>query len=166
MKHISYSILLLLFFTIRTRAQILSTSNKPSQTYGSSKKGMPASASVYGVFVGRTPCKEFMKELNLEASAECAKRKMSVILYHDSITHQPTTYKTGGMAKWSGEGKWQIITGMPTDPNATVFQLILDTNTSLFLLKGDDNVLFILDKNKNFLIGNEKYSYTFNRARN
>jgi hypothetical protein len=70
------------------------------------------------------------------------------------------------MGKWSGKGNWYILQGTPTDANATVFQLKLDATTSLFLLKGDDNVLFILDRNKNFLIGNEKFSYTLNRARN
>ena len=162
----SICLVTVLAFTIGPNAQILSTSNQPSQTYGGSKKGIPAGASVYGVFVGRTPCQEFLKELNLEEREQCAKRKMSVVLYHDSITHRSTTYKTGGMGKWSGTCKWQILKGTPTDPSATVFQLIFDARTSLFLLKGDDNVLFILDKNKNFLIGNEKFSYTLNRARN
>ena len=70
------------------------------------------------------------------------------------------------MGKWSGKGKWFILQGTPTDPRATVFQVELDAKTSLFLLKGDDNVLFILDRNKNFLLGNARFSYTLNRARN
>ena len=75
-------------------------------------------------------------------------------------------YETRGLGKWTGTGKWRIVRGTPTDALATVFELELDANTYLFLLKGDDNVLFILDRNKNFLTGNAKFSYTMNRAGN
>ena len=156
---------LIVIFSIATgMGQLLSTSNKPSQT--SSRSALAAGPSVYGVFVGRTPCREFMREMNLEVREECAKRKMGIILYHDPVSHQPTAYETWGMDKRTGKGKWHIVRGTSVDPEATVFQLELNSNTSLFLLKGDDNVLFILDRNKNFLIGNAAFSYTFNRARN
>ena len=147
-----------------TCAQILSTSNQPSQVYPGG--GIATGSHVYGVFAGRTPCQEFIADLNLDANPECAKRKMNIKLYQDSATGKPTTYETKGMGKWSGKGNWFILQGTPTDPRATVFQVKLDENTSLFLLKGDDNVLFILDRNKNFLVGNAKFSYTLNRARN
>jgi hypothetical protein len=147
-------------------AQILSTSNQPSRVYSRSGSGIMTGASVYGVFVGRTPCQEFLRELNMDKSAACKKRKMAVILFQDSLTHEPTTYETRGMGKWTGKGKWQIVQGTPTDPRSTVFKIILDSKTSLFLLKGDENVLFILDRNKNFLVGNAQHSYTMNRARN
>ena len=124
------------------------------------------SSSVYGVFAGRTPCQEFLKEFNLGENAACTKRKMGVTLYQDSVTHKPTIYETWGMGKWTGQGKWHIMQGIPTDPKAIVFQLNLDPNTFLYLLKGDENVLFILDKNKNFLIGNADHSYTLNREGN
>jgi len=146
------------------KAQVLSTSNQPSQT--SSRSRIAAGPSVYGVFAGRTPCREFMKDLNMGERMECAKRKMGITLYQDSITHDPTTYETWGMGKWTGIGKWKILKGTPTDPQATIFQIILDEKTSLFLLKGDENVLFILDHHKDFLVGNAEYSYTLNRARN
>jgi len=149
---------------LTTDAQIISTSNHPSQVYPGG--GIETGANVYGVFAGRTACQEFMKELNLEVNTECIKRKMKIIFYQDSVTGKPTTYETKGMGKWSGKGNWFILQGTPTDPRATVFQVKLDASTSLFLLKGDDNVLFILDRNKNFLIGNARFSYTLNRARN
>ena len=149
---------------LHTGAQIISTSNQPSQVYPGG--GIATGKHVYGVFAGRTACQEFMKELNLDANPYCIKRKMKIILYKDSATGKPTTYETKGMGKWSGKGNWFILQGTLTDPRATVFQVKLDANTSLFLLKGDDNVLFILDKNRNFLIGNAKFSYTLNRAGN
>jgi hypothetical protein len=165
MKKLIPSLIICLLFSITTaRGQILSTANRPSQVYPGG--GIPEGPSVYGVFAGRTPCHEFMRALKLADRAACAKRKMGITLYHDPVTHQPTTYETRGMDKWSGKGKWHIIQGTPADPKATVFKLELDAHTSLFLLKGDDNVLFILDSNKNFLVGNAQSSYTMNRARN
>ena len=165
MKKVISSVIICLVFLLTTaKAQILSTANRPSQVYPGG--GIPEGPSVYGVFAGRTPCHGFMKAVNLANRAECVKKKMSITLYQDPVTHQPTTYETRGMDKWSGKGKWHIIEGTPADPKATVFRLELDANTSLFLLKGDDNVLFMLDSNKNFLIGNAQFSYTMNRARN
>ena len=124
------------------------------------------SSSVYGIFAGRTPCQEFLKEFDLGENSACTKRKMGVILYQDPVTNGPTTYETWGMSKWTGKGKWHILQGTANDHQAIVFQLDLDLNTSLYLLKGDENVLFILDKQKNFLIGNANHSYTLNREGN
>ena len=90
---------------------------------------------------------------------------MGLTLYHDSVTQAPTQYETWGMGQWSGKGSWQILRGVATGPGATIFQLDLGKGTFLFLLKGDDNVLFILDRNKNFLIGNADHSYTLNRVK-
>ncbi len=145
-------------------AQVFSTSNKPSTS--SSPKPIPEGRSVYGVFFGRTPCQELISQLGLPENSNCAKRKMSFVLYQDSLTLQPTMYEIRGVGPRSGKGRWKIISGTPGDPNATVFQLEFDSNTSLYLLKGDDNVLFFLDEKKDLLSGNGNYSYTMNRVRN
>jgi hypothetical protein len=152
------------FCILCTNAQILSTSNQPSRVWPGER--VVAGKHVYGQFVGRTACQELLKALNMDASPECLKKKLNIILYQDSVTGKPTTYETKGFGKLSGKGNWTIQRGTPTDATATVFQIQLDTSTSLFLLKGDENVLFILDKKKNFLIGNAKFSYTLNRAGN
>ncbi len=140
------------------------TNTPITQTAGTAVQSR--SLTVYGVFAGRTPCQEFLKEYNLAENSACVKRKMGVTLYQDSVTHKPTVYETWGMGKWTGKGKWQIVQGTPIDPHAIVFQLDLDPNTFLYLLKGDENVLFILDKKKNFMIGNADHSYTLNRQGN
>ena len=63
------------------------------------------------------------------------------------------------------EGKWAIVKGIKSNSNAEVYELELSTLGSyLYLLKGDDNVLFILDENKEFRVGNEDFSYTLNRV--
>jgi hypothetical protein len=154
----------MLFFCIFITAvhtQTTQSSNPPAKASIASR-----SSTVYGVFAGRTPCQEFLKEFNLGENPVCTKRKMGVTLYQDSVTHKPTIYETWGMAKWTGTGRWHVIQGTAADPKAIVFQLDLDTNTFLYLLKGDENVLFILDKDKNFLIGNADHSYTLNREGN
>ena len=163
MKNI-FSFFIASFSVLYMNGQVISTSNQPSQIYPGG--GVETGAHVYGVFADRTPCQEFLKELNLDENPDCVKRKMYFKFYQDSATGKPTIYETKAIGKWSGKGKWFILKGTPADPNATVFQLELDATTSLFLLKGDENVLFILDKNENFLVGNEKFSYTLNRARN
>ena len=162
MKNITSSFIVCICFFI-TRAY---TQPKPSSNPFATLNPQMTGSSVYGVFAGRTPCQEFIRELNMDENPECAKRKMGVTLYQDSLTHEPTSYETWGMGKWTGKGKWHITRGTASDPQAIVFQLDLDSRTFLYLLKGDENVLFILDKNKNFLIGNANHSYTLNREGN
>ena len=157
----AYLLLCFCVFITAVRTQATGSSN-PSVKTSIVLQG----SSVYGVFAGRTPCQEFLKEFNMGENAACTKRKMGVTLYEDSVTHKPTSYETWGMGKWTGKGNWHILQGTPNDPGAIVFKLDLDPDTFLYLLKGDENVLFILDKNKNFLIGNADHSYTLNREGN
>jgi hypothetical protein len=160
-----YIFIIYLLLPATTKAQFFSiANNQPSVS--SSRTRIPEGPSVYGVFVGRTACQELITELSMPKSEECAKRKMGFTLYQDPVTHEPTTYELRGLGKWSGTGKWRIVRGTASNPDATVFQLLLDANTSLNLLKEDDNVLFVLDRSKAFLVGNAKYSYTMNRAKN
>lgn len=120
---------------------------------------------VYGVFEGRIPCQEIARELNLKVTTACDKRKVMLTLYKDAVTHRPGIYKIHGMGGRTGEGNWHIVKGMAIDPQAVLYELNTG-DRSLFLYKGDDNVLFFLDKDKSFLPGNEHFSYTLNRVRN
>ena len=64
-------------------------------------------------------------------------------------------------------GKWAIVRGAKTNPDAVVYQLDSDkAQGSLLLLKADDNILFFLSKEKNLLVGNGDFSYTLNRGSN
>src|SRR5688500_15173847 len=116
--------------------------------------GLYAQSVVYGSFEGRTPCQEIARELDLYAGqpeserAKCIKRKWGLTLYYDSVTHEPTTYNIIGIGEKSGNGTWHIIKGTHTNADAIVYQLDM-ADRSLFLLKGDDNVLFILDHDQN-----------------
>ena len=57
--------------------------------------------------------------------------------------------------------------GTKTDPEAIVYQLDSDQpKVSVYLLKGDDNVLFVLDQERNYRVGDSYLSYTLNRVTN
>lgn len=123
--------------------------------------------TVFGVFEGRSPCHGIARELKLAQHAGCNKVKWRVTLYQNPETSAPTTYKVEGTLhrQSAREGTWSIIRGAKTDPNATVYQLSsTQTESALFLLKADDNVLFFLSQNREPLVGHADFSYTLNRV--
>jgi len=120
-----------------------------------------------GVFDGRTPCRSLAKQVNETVTAECTKIKWRLTLYKDSATRNPSTYELLGFVYKKDNprvGKWYILKGTKADPQATVYQLDQPGGEPLFLQKGDDNVLFFLDREKNLLVGNRDFSYTLNRV--
>jgi len=65
--------------------------------------------------------------------------------------------------QWYKEGYTAAAVG---NPAAVVYELTYDLpGKSLYLEKGDENVLFILDDNRAFRTGDQYYSYTLNRVR-
>ena len=128
------------------------------------KDTVPPGSVEWAYYEGRTPCQEMMTALQESERAACAKRKLSLVLYADAVTHRPTFYRIRGVGIRSGKGKWSIERGTPTNPQATVYRLDMGA-VSLLLLKGDEQVLFVLDQDKGFLVGNAQYSYTLNRVK-
>lgn len=125
------------------------------------------SSSVAGIFQGRSPCQELAKELSIPMPADCIKLKWYLTLYQDATTREPTTYVLEGTPyrKASLRGKWSVLTITKDDKNIVIYQLETDKpGVSLLLQKGDDNILFFLDRNKNLLVGNADFSYTLNRV--
>lgn len=123
-------------------------------------------SSKLGRFVGRSPCQEVARELSKPVTPDCIKVKWDLSLYQDPNTLAPTTYKLRGtfFRERVREGKWTIVRGTKISPNAAVYQLDPDKpQGSLFLLKADSNILFFLDRERNFLVGNANFSYTLNR---
>jgi hypothetical protein len=120
-----------------------------------------------GYFVGRTPCLDLSEQLNVPKRQECIKIKWRLKLLADSTTGMPDTYQLVSLVyprEKPRTGKWSIIKGIDGNPEATVFQLEQQGKPTLFLLKGDDNVLFFLDQEKNIPLGNRDFAYTLNRA--
>jgi hypothetical protein len=136
----------------------------PSVSYTMSP--VATGSSVFGVFEGRSPYQGIARELKIEENAAGIKAKCRVTLYQHPETLAPTTCKVEGtLHRQAGrEGKWNIVRGTETDPNAIVYRLDpTKTEAGLFLLRGDENVLFFLDQNQKPLVGHSDFSYTLNR---
>jgi hypothetical protein len=119
-------------------------------------------------FVGRSPCAAIAKDMGLPVDPACFKLKWSLQLYQDPVTFKPTTYKLNRVINQRNiiEGAWTIVKGTAADPNALVY--LLDPGKpgyTLYLMKGDDDVLFFLDKERNLLVGDSLFSYTLNRQK-
>lgn len=118
------------------------------------------------VFEGRTPCQELSALLQLNKSDACNKMKWYVIFYTDSITGEPSYYLKGGM-KYRKEtmdrGKWRI----DSLKNGHVIYRMDPDNGGLpvYLLKADDNLLFIIHPGGHLLVGDQNFSYTLNRRK-
>ncbi|WP_315823334.1 hypothetical protein [Paraflavitalea speifideaquila] len=123
---------------------------------------IPPGSVTLAYYEGRTPCQEIMAVLEMTGSEACIKRKIALTLYADAVTGHPTQYKIWGMGMRTGTGSWSIEKGTPTHPQAVVYRLNMGP-VSLLLMKADE-VLFVLDKQKNFLVGNAHWSYTLNRV--
>ncbi len=122
--------------------------------------------SLPAVFNGRTPCAEIARQLRVTRNDDCKKIKWSLRLYHDPKTLLPTTYKLDGTLyrEKAKEGRWMIIKGMAGNPDAIVYVLDADKPAeSIHLLKGDDNILFMVDENGRYMPGNADFSYALNR---
>ena len=123
--------------------------------------------TVFGVFEGRTPCHGISRELGLNPHAGCIKSKWRVTLHQNPVTSAPTTYRIEGSLFREGarEGTWSVSRLPKTDPNGTVYQLSGSrTQPALALLKGDDNVLYFLNRSLELLVGHGDFSYTLNRV--
>ena len=95
------------------------------------------------------------------------KAKWELVLYRDPNTLAPTTYKLRGTfyRERVKEGKWIIVRGTKTEPDAVVYRLDPDDpRESLSFLRADDNILLFLDKERNLMVGNGDFSYTLNGA--
>lgn len=119
----------------------------------------PEDLPVVGVFEGRTPCHEQVSEvMQIEPLPGCLKIKWRVALYQDG------TYFSMGTSTFR-QGTWSISPGFTEDPDAVVYQLNLDDGQPpVFFLGVDENHLFLLDRDRNLLVGNELFSYTLSRV--
>ncbi len=148
-------------------AQSVVPANVPSQT--TTRTPIAEGPNVWGVFHGRVPCQTMAPIMHISVQANCEKLKWGFTFYQAPQTKNPTTYQ------WDGSlfrdkprtGKWALVKGSAENPDATVIQLDPDQpEKSIFLLKGDETVLFILDGSKKLMVGGDYLSYTFNRVSN
>jgi hypothetical protein len=117
-------------------------------------------------FDGRTPCYPFSIFKESQISGDCIKTKWSLILHTDPETSLPRGYelKTTFNRTSTIQGKWSVTMGFGANPQAVIFQLNPDDpQKSVYFLVGDENVLFFLDDEKQFLQGNSDFSFTLNK---
>lgn len=148
-------------------AQSASPVNIPSKT--TTRQPIAEGANVWGVFHGRVPCQTMAPVMHISVETNCEKLKWGFTFFQDPQSKKPMTYEWGGslFRDKPRTGKWALIRGTADDPEATVIQLDPDQpEKSVFLLKGDENVLFILDGSKRLMVGGDYLSYTFNRVTN
>jgi hypothetical protein len=158
-------------FADLSKAQTAAADNKLSQTI--TFRPIPKGTTVLGVFEGRPPCPEIAKQLKLPIPNDCEKLKCDLTFYQDPATFTLDIVGGGDIVKQDGgsyqrkilKGKWTIVKGLSSDPDADIYALEFDNpKARVYLFKGDENVLFVLDENKEFRIGNEDFSYTLNRV--
>jgi len=127
----------------------------------------PKGPGIYGVFEGRTPCAPISDQLSGQTAPNCDHLKWQIIFFRDSITNMPTNFifTSELFDRHPQKGKWHIIRGSKKEPAAIMYELDFETGKKpLFLLKADENVLFVLDEKQNALTGNQDFSYTLNRV--
>jgi hypothetical protein len=170
MKRISLLLLVggwLLANPASSQTTVANDTGEPTGPNATFWKELPTGPELFGYFEGRSPCQEIVRLLNMPGREACIKIKWQLVLFQDPVTHVPTTYAIGGFA-WRNPprtGKWAITKGYKEDPNALVYRLDPDDPQGfLSFVKIDDNILYFLDKDGELLVGNEKFSYTLNRA--
>ena len=132
------------------------------------------SSSIVGIFGGRFPCNNVIKNLQGITSSQCNLIKCQLTLFQDSITHLPAGFNLstiyvgfGDNNRYNATGTWKILQGTVTDSDAIVYLLQPEKSkpqTPILLQKADDNVLFFLDNDTNLLRGNEYCAYTLSRT--
>lgn len=142
------------------------------------------------IFAGTTPCGNVIRpihKINPEPDCpleecKCMMVEWELTLYMDANTKQPTRYTLKGINRYTvketnmysepgvkseAEGRWAIVRGTKTNPNAIFYQLNPDKPAmELRFLKLSDSLLHIVDQNEKLMIGNEFFSYTLNRVSN
>jgi hypothetical protein len=151
-----------------SRADATDDPCQPSQAQEGSYSLFPRETgnTVFGIFGGRTACMGLARALRLTLTDGCQRVKWRITLLQKAGTSEPTTYKIEGSLHHTARvGAWRILRGMPSDPNAVVYQLDgTATEGPMLLWKADDDVLFVLDEHRQPLVGTIDFSYTLNRS--
>jgi hypothetical protein len=126
----------------------------------------PDDKSIQVIFEGRTPCMEIAAGNQMSVTEGCFKLKWKFTLNRDPTTLEPTTFTmrqvVDDIAK-EVEAKWAIVKENTSLPNAIIYRLEPRIGQPIYLLAGDHNVLYFMDKNFNLYQGNKDFSYTLNR---
>jgi len=164
-----------LIFILSATVSLMLAANAQGQTAASDNiisesitfGDMPKGKGVYGIFEGRSPCEAMSRQLGAKMPADLDHLKWQLILFRDSVTLKPTTFTltTEMFDRKPLTGNWSIVKG--TKNSLAAPYIALDwrkPDKPLYLLKGDENVLFILNENFEILTGDADFSYTLNKV--
>lgn len=131
----------------------------------------PRDSTTLGVFEGRTPCADLVYDFTgFSRDPACAKIKWQLTLHRNLETGEPSTYEFKGVQPTTdkiGEitGTWKALRSPQIHGDAIVYQLSPDeSDVFLFFLRIDENHLFLLDHELNFMVGDALWSYTLSRT--
>lgn len=128
---------------------------------------IPTDQALDGVFEGRTPCFENDRQLRSGITPGCDHVKWRIIFFRNKATLKPAAcIVVNDMSGFRQlRSTWKIIKGTKTDRAAVVYGIAYGRSGKfIYLLKGDENVLFFLDENGQLRTGNRDFSYTLNRV--
>jgi hypothetical protein len=147
------------------------TLNKVNSNSSSGDSYLPRDSDevISGVFEGRTPCQDFLlafTKSSVESSEGCQRIKWLITFYQDEATGKPSKYVFGIQdRKESHRGSIKIINGIPSNPDAVIYQLIPDDKRQIIsLLKIGNDHLFFLNEKMNLLVGSNTLSYTLSKT--
>jgi hypothetical protein len=118
----------------------------------------PSPDKIKGVYAGRTPCNELVKEYTIDAPGDCIKLKWLLTLNRDKKTNQPSSFTLNYTLHRSSivEGTWSIS-------NDNILQLFYNGRLFVKMLAADSDVLIFVDKQNRLFNGNENFSYAINK---
>lgn len=166
MKKIIYILPLCLLFFIRANAQTAAADNKIQESITFSEP--PRGPGIYGIFEGRSPCYPISRMMGATMPADCDHLKWQLILFQDSVTKKPTTFilRTEMFDRRPLTGKWIVKNSLQNSLFPTLIELDWgQPGKTLCLMKGSENVLFIVDEHLDFMNGDQYWSYTLNRVK-
>lgn len=114
-------------------------------------------------FEGRIPCDEMIMVLHSISASGCQRVKMGLTL-QESTFELNSIYVGTGDTRYTTTGTWAMLQDTRTDPERLVYQLQPDeAQRPLYFLKADDNHMFLLDADLNFMVGDALLSFTLSR---
>ena len=121
-------------------------------------------STIDGVFEGITPCNKANCEMEIWKVTFNPDSTYALTTFYGMS--QPGTLEIkGGGTKINMEGNWTITEGTRVNPKAVVLQLHTDNSpNSISFLKVSDNIIHVVDTNKNMMVGNGSWAYTLSRT--
>jgi hypothetical protein len=131
----------------------------------------------YDIFEGTSPCASAAKSfLQIPASDKCEYVKWHLVLNYEAQTKKPSDYTLtreylyyidNSTSKSQGtvtiKGKWEMVTGIASLPEATVYKLH-DGDRSLNFIKADENLIHLLAPDNSFAAEASVESFTLSRT--